>query len=189
MNQEERLAIGKMWLALAGMYGKEIDAAALKIMLDAVSDLDSKRIAHALMDWAQNSKQNRHPLPADVRSFVKPETDKDAASREAASRVSTAVSKFGYTNPEEARAFVGELGWHIVERHGGWSYLCQNLGVTIDLTTFHAQARDLAKATLIRGHDGITNAPALPTADDRLSQMLSGNNMNKIIAGGKNGNE
>ncbi len=187
MNQEQRLAIGKMWLALAGMYGREIDQLALKIMLDAISDLDHKKVAQAMMDWTRTSKQNRHPLPADIRSMVNPELDKEAEAREASSRVTSAISKFGWNNPEDAKKFVGTLGWHIVERFGGWNYICQNIGVTIDLTTFQAQAREIAKATLIRGPTGLSTAPSLPQADERLAQILSGNNMNKIISGGNDG--
>lgn len=188
MTNEQRQTIGKLWIAIAEMNGKEISSTALSLMLSAIQDLDAERVILALNDWARTSKQARHPLPAEIRALAAPATDPDAEAREAISRVVAAVSKFGWSNADNARAFTGELGWHIVERFGGWSYLCQNLGVSIDLTTFQAQGRDLAKATISRGPQGLENAPSLP-ASDKFNDVVKLALKNKQITGGTNGNE
>lgn len=180
MNRDERMAVGKMWLALAEMHGREISQPALSLMLDAVSDLDGNKILVAMKEWAKNSKHSRHPLPGDLRQSLDPAGDPDANAREAASRIIAAVSKYGYNNPKLAEKFIGELGWHVVSRFGGWMYVCENLGTTLDITSFQAQARDVAKATIVRGPEGITNAPALPKSD-KITSLLHGNDMNKML--------
>lgn len=42
-------------------------------------------------------------------------------------RVVRAVSKFGHCNPVQARIFVGDLGWKVIEELGGWGNLCRLL--------------------------------------------------------------
>lgn len=151
MTQQDRIEIGEMWLGLAAMYGKEIQRAALSMMLDAVSDLPADRVKIALREWARVSKNRSHPLPADLIAQVFPTVDDDSMAREIASRIVGAVSKFGWPNPTEAKQYIGDVGWGIVERYGGWLFVCQNLGVTLELGTFQAQARDLVKAQLMIG--------------------------------------
>jgi len=101
----------------------------------------------------------------------------DAEAKEVISRIVYAIAKIGYVNPDRARVYVGELGWKIVERRGGWEAIC---GIEEkDLTSFTAQCRDLAKSILYRVDKGMTEKPALPKANyaelaNNLKELTNG---------------
>lgn len=182
MNREERVRVGETWLGLAQMYGREIPRAALTLMLNAVDDLDADAILVAFETWAKTSKQNRHPLPADLREIVSPVVDDDTLARDAASRIVQAISKFGWCNSQAAKEFIGELGWHVVGRNGGWSYICENFGLGLDPGVFQAQARELAKSQSMLAKAGkLDTPPALPEPASSVVSILPGlRDLNKI---------
>lgn len=148
MTAIERSKVGEYWLGLSQMYGRELPRTALKIMLDSVADLPAKEIIIALEEWSKNSKINRHPLPGEVRDILKKELSPDAKANEAANRIRMAISNYGWPDADGARRFIGELGWSVVLRFGGWGYICENHGLELNPLTFHAQARDSAKSIL-----------------------------------------
>lgn len=146
MNQNERIKIGEMWIGIAAMFGKEISSTALKIMLDAISDLPFEKTYLAMNDWVKSSKQSRHPFPAELRSLVNPQLEDLDQGKLLASKINEAVSKFGYSNYAKAMEYIGPIGKKVVDRFGGWSYLCENLGSNIQTGMFIAQARDVIAA-------------------------------------------
>jgi len=159
MNQQERIGIGEMWVAIAQMYGKDLTRQALVLMLDSINDLDPVKVYDVFKQWVNEKKTNSYPLPADIRALVMPSLDPLDKSRLAASRVIEAVNKFGYTSPFEAREFIGELGWQAINNFGGWDYVCGNLGHVIDVTTFNAQIRDICVSVLKSQTTGQLNQP------------------------------
>jgi hypothetical protein len=52
------------------------------------------------------------------------------------------VPKVGYCNAGQAEKYIGPDGWRIVQRQGGWTYICENLGRNLNPGTFQAQLRD-----------------------------------------------
>lgn len=171
MINEERIKVGEAWLALAQVYEKDISKASLSMMLDSVDDLPSKKILDALRIWSRTSKQSRHPYPAEIRQLILPEIEDLVIANEAASRVMQAVPKFGLHGWEEAKKFVGELGWLIVSRFGGWGYLCENLGVSLSVTMFQAQAREIARSQFILAKHNLHNTPPAIEAIRDQSQV------------------
>lgn len=180
MTKQERIEVGQSWIGLAQMYGRDIPQIALKIMLDAIDDLPSKEIIHALVDWSRNSKQNRHPLPAELREMLKKELSIEARANEAANRIRQAITRIGWSEPVKAKEFMGDLAWAIVERSGGWTYICENHGVDLNPLTFHAQARDSAKAIIESSKLGHIDRPML--LDERKGNLESiGNGISALI--------
>lgn len=162
MTQQERIKIGELWIGLANMYGKEITKKALSIMLSSVSDLDPDVVIVALEEWPMKSKLGRHPFPVEIREAVAPKAETKDLAITTAARIKDAIGRFGWCNEEQAKSFIGNDSWIFVERWGGWSYLCQNLGVTIPETTFLAQCRDIITADLNLGRLGFdSQRPAL----------------------------
>lgn len=181
MNQQERQIVGENWLGLAQMYGKDLQPMTLKIMLDAVDDLEASSVVNALHEWTRTSKSSRHPLPAEIRTIVKPELSPDAVANEAASRIRAAIAKHGWANPTEAREYIGDLGWKIVERCGGWLYICENHGVELNPLTFHAQARDQAKAIIESAELGRFDRPiGIPAPKENRMLDLAKNTIKKL---------
>lgn len=165
MNTQQRNLIGERWIGLAQMYGKEVTKSALTIMLTSIEDLDPAKVLQALDKWAVNSKLARHPFPAELRELINPKVENRDLAIETTQRIRQAVSKFGWPNPDQARAFIGEEGWVAVSRMGGWQWLCQNLGVEIPEHAFIAQTRDALNSRLNLESAGIdTSKPAIEQA-------------------------
>lgn len=181
MNPQEQKQLKIMYLQLSAYYGRQIQDFVFDMYVQDLSDLSLEQVKNGMDSYRRNPKNRSMPLPGDIRASSDPSSDPDANARESASRIVAAVSKYGYNNPTEAEKFIGELGWHVVKRYGGWMYICENLGVTLDLTTFTAHARDLAKSTLVRGPEGITNAPQIPSHNAKLTSLTGGNDLNKAL--------
>lgn len=102
------------------------------------------------------------PSPADIAKVIQPQLDPDDEAREAASRIIGAISKYGQYNPGAAKEYIGELGWAVVNRFGGWMNICI-MDIEESTTTMQAQFRDLAKSIYRRAELGIYTAPKLPS--------------------------
>ena len=98
------------------------------------------------------------PPPIEFMRIVRPEIDIDAEANESAARITGAIAMFGYTNPKEAEAYIGALGWSVVEKFGGWQHICENL-LANQTGTFRAQIRDVTKATIQRQKIGRAELP------------------------------
>jgi hypothetical protein len=56
---------------------------------------------------------------------------------ELATRIITAVHKYGWCSPSEARLYIGsDEAWSVIGMNGGWEYLCENLGGKISIMDF-----------------------------------------------------
>jgi len=144
-------------IATAIYYGRDLNPQVLGMMVDDLSDLDASACIQAYRSYRRNPKNRTFPLPAQIREIVAPDQhiDAEALAREVAARIVGAVTKFGWPNGRAAREFIGEEGWRIVELQGGWSHICENLGVTIPPSTFQAQVRDQLAANFRYGADAI----------------------------------
>ena len=129
---------------------KEMDDSALALYLNSLMGhgLTERQLVWALEKHRLDPQARFFPKPAELIAILKPmETEEDLA-RDAAARVMGSVSRFGYTNPEEARQYIGELGWEAVLRmFGSWQNLCQNL-MPKEVPSIQAQLRDLCKSIL-----------------------------------------
>lgn len=122
-----------------------------------LSDLNEQQCVGAYTQWRRNPKNTKAPLPAEIRELVNPEqfVAIEAQARELAARVVGAIPKFGWCNPKEAKLYIGDIGWQLVERHGGWRYLCENVGVIINPAVLQAQIRDQAEGEIRYGSNVI----------------------------------
>lgn len=148
LTNEQKTEIARIYALTCKAFDKTLDADVLKMQVEDLSDLDFEQIKKALENYRIDEKSTIWPRAGKIRALVNPVMSADAVANEAASLIREAISKFGWPNGSEARKFVGELGWAIVERSGGWSSLCENHGLSINPLTFHAQSRDLAKAII-----------------------------------------
>lgn len=167
MNQEQRNQIGRTWVDVARMYGKELQPGTLRIMLDAVVDLDPDRVLAELRRWVQESRRMTFPLPGELRHMIIPQVDPDAMAREIAGRCVDAIKRFGWPQPENAREYIGEHGWTAIEHSGGWMHFCREHGVGIDPGIFSAQARETIKGRIVHGADNINRAIAMNEPERR----------------------
>lgn len=118
---------------------------------------------------------DRDPFPS-PRTFLNEalRDDKTTTSpEEIAAKISGAIARFGHTNPEGARKFIGEIGWEIVQIEGGWSKLC---GSTKEhqIPALKAQWRNLAQKKVEAKADQILQKMlSLPEERRQLSEDAS----------------
>lgn len=170
-------AIKESLIALATIAGKELNEISLKAFVGALSDLDQQAVVAALNDWIRTSKG--FPYPADIRAKVMPEIDLIDNALDIANTILTAIGKDGHTNPERAKERIGELGWAVVERMGGWKHLCE--AVTFENEgMFRAQIRDYAQTVSKKAKRGELNEmPSLPSSGNEIKNLI-GTTMNQI---------
>lgn len=153
MNQEQRNILGKKITSSAAFYGKmdltkEQISLQIDVMVEHFGRDGLEKILNAIDSYVFDSKNKTFFSPATLRPYLNPELSVDAKANEVANRIRSAIGKYGWPNPNEARAYIGELGWKVVDRAGGWSYICENHGLDLNPLTFFAQSRDSAKALL-----------------------------------------
>lgn len=162
MTDQDLSAIRKMFVMYVAYYRQpQLPDEVIHMYASDLSDLPLNAIQAAFEKYRKDPKNKTCPMPSQIRSLIQPEIDPEIEAREAASRIQAAVTKFGWCNPNEARAYIGEAGWHAVLRWGGWVHLCQNLGVSIDVANFQAQAREVLKGEMKRRQLGIADMPPL----------------------------
>lgn len=172
MNQLQRTNLQKAIYTASIYYNRNMPKDVLNMYCDILADLDYDRVMAAITEYSRNPKNIHMFNAAQLRAIIDPQVDPEIESREAAARITQAIVRFGHPSPKQAREFIGEAGWLAVERFGGWSYICENHGVTLDPTQFHAQARDVIKGAIKRREMGIEHqAPSLgPSPKKQLDE-------------------
>ena len=121
-------------------------------------------------------RQSRDPFPSinDIKEAIGvAEQSDDGKAAEAATRLCTAISRFGYPGKEEdVRPYVGELGWYVVKMHGGWSRFCESTDNLQHLEYFRNTLQKEARAYLEKSHLGCL---ALPPGFSESDLSLPGN--------------
>ncbi len=165
----------------AEYYGQKFSDQVLKMYEEDLADLDPALCIAAYGRYRRDPKNTKAPMPAVIRQMVNPQENISAEiqAREIAARICAAVPKFGYCNSSEAKAFIGAHGWHVVQRQGGWSYICENLGRNLNPSTFQAQLRDQLKGSIEYGD--VIEAKVLELPDKRTSQLTSTKDIFKLI--------
>ncbi len=146
----------------AAYYGRDLSDHVLKMYCEDLADLNQDQVILAYNQWRKSPRNRQMPLPAEIRGLIRPEISADDEAKEAAARIFAAVPKFGWCNQQQAREYIGELGWRVVDMQGGWVYLCETLKPSM-VPTLQAQCRELAKTVQIKNINGLDNiAPGLP---------------------------
>lgn len=210
MTSEQRIQIGEAWMALATVYGREIQKPALTMMLNAISDLPAEKVLIVMNDWMKEAKNRSHPLPGDIREKIFPILDDKAVAIETARRLDKCVSKFGWTweqgyfreggnywedldgkrhdsFKEAVVASVGAIGWHVICARGGWQNL-RNSANEMEEGMFIAQTRDHVASSLQLQRAGVDIAKiSLPsTSSPKLELVNSSAVVQNLLNGASN---
>lgn len=178
MSQE----LKKVILLTAVYYGRELKPEVLSMMADDLSDLDPAVCIQAYGNWRRNPANKTFPLPAQIRELVNPEefVSVETRAREIAARIVGAIPKFGWCNSKEAQVFIGPEGWALVQRSGGWSYLCERVGVSISPSTLQAQLRDQLEGVLQYGAPTVAQSIGVGTKAEVKELELAGDILTRL---------
>lgn len=181
MTQAERNQLAQQWILTAKYFDKVLDYDLVKMLVDDVCHHKAEDVSNALRIYRKGNSR-AWPRSSDIIAILEPKRDDTALAIEAAGRCVQAVKKFGWTNPEGAREFIGEMGWLAVVRYGGWKHICENLGSKIDQTSFVAQVRDLCKSNNSFRKQGFQDGPiGLPESDSKVGQLVSKLSLDKSV--------
>jgi len=162
MTTLELAEIKKIIILTAVYYGRDLAPEVIGMMAEDLADLPYSQVRDNYTAYRRNPKNRAMPLPAQIRDLVAPEIDDDTLARDAASRIIQAISKYGYINPVQAREFMGNVAWSVVERQGGWVNICESFMIA-NTGIWQAQFRDLARAQMSLARAGrLDTPPELP---------------------------
>lgn len=164
MTSTEKENIAKILPVMAEIAGATFSTAAIIMMVESMDDLDYATVIQTLTNWQRTEK--KFPHPSDIRAKVMPEMDNKDDAILVANLIITAVSKYGYTNPEQARKFMGDLAWETVIKMSGWKHICETL--TIDNEgIIRAQIRGMAEVVSKKAKRGeLDQTPQLPQSNE-----------------------
>lgn len=134
---------------------------------NALEDLGFDRVCLAI-DEIIKTRRGRDTFPSirDIREKLEPQIDPEAEAIDICGRITEAISRIGPYRERDAREFVGEIGWALVLRDGGWRTVCEILDYE-NMATLKAQWRQAALGKIKRIKSG-TDGEVL-RAEDFLS--------------------
>lgn len=172
MNSEEQKKLKALFVATSMYYGQQLQNEALALYVEDLSDLSFDSVSAALAEFRRDQRIIRVPLPAIIRAKINPEPIDQDDDREAAGRILAAISRCGWCNQEQARNYIGELGWAVVQMQGGWEAVCGMVDEG-NLPSFQAQWRDLAGSIRRRSAAGLQNfPPPLPKPKETRGELV-----------------
>lgn len=165
--------IKKLLIGLAETFGTTLSEQRLGLYANVLKNCAPEDVERAIGEILTDPAQKFFPLPAMILEHVAPQVKPDHEAVEAANRIVQAIADIGYYRQDDAKLFIGELGWLVVQREGGWQGLCES--VTADqLPARKAQWRELAKALIGRAKRGMIDVPpALPLRAVGMVQSLA----------------
>lgn len=159
--------IATAWIQIAILTGRQLNQSTVDLLLRSVEDLPQHEVLNVLLKWT--STETHFPLPAHIREKILPVKNEDDDISEAVNRSLAAVTKFGYCNSDQARIYIGALGWEILQGMGGWVHLCETLGSETPEGVMRKQMLDYGETVWKRVKRGEHHeAPRLPESIKNL---------------------
>lgn len=179
--------IAKMLLDMARFYDQPLDERQVDLYVRVLAKFPSEQVLMAGREYIEDVRNTRFPIPPHkiMEKYLPKEPEAKDIGRETATRIRHAITKFGWPSPLNAREYIGDAAWSVVERFGGWQHICECLGVEIQESTFMAQVRDAVESQVNLGRAGIDlsksslDQPALPQRVSDLVKDLSDKLNNK----------
>ena len=178
MRDQHLVALKKLIVGLAAYYGHQIDEFVVGMYAEDLIDLPLDSVLTAAREIRLDPKNTRFPLPAQIREKAAPNVNDTDVARDVAARIFKAIARHGHNWsdkddawPAQPVADLGELGYEVVKRLGGWFRVCE-FSSEVSGGVFMAQVRDLAESTLKAARAGsLGQAPALPAPKREQSSL------------------
>lgn len=180
---DRQIEFARLIRVLAETYNRQVSPDLIKIYYGTLSDLSQEHLQLAVTLY-MNAPENRFfPTPGQLRAMIMP-SDEDQAT-EAVARILYAIKRYGgdyKEHHEKAKEHIGELGWKIVEKMGGWSRFLTFRDENEIGPLAQSQWRKYAMGVLSRHRLGILEeAPALEFKPKKLNQLENIGELIKMI--------
>lgn len=151
----------------AELCSRPLSDAAIKVYAEHLSQLPFEKVMLALTTLVKRAK---FPSIQEIEELVSPELSLKDNAKEIASLAVSAVAKFGWPNPNQARSYMGETAWSAVERFGGWLHFCETLNA-FNQANITAQLRDLAETLVKQKHVNLAYSPPETTNKNKPHEI------------------
>jgi hypothetical protein len=145
--EEQERNLKTAYVLMAAYYQHLLTDEVLCMYVQDLADLPYDAVVEAMQRIRREAGRRFCPLPGDIRALVEAKASPAGEANEIAGRILTAMTRYGYTQPARAEAFIGDIGWSVVQLQGGWRHICNTL-LADDSRTFFAQCRDVARSLL-----------------------------------------
>lgn len=151
--------IEQKFAALLGKFfqrnNQKIDPLDIEIYVGGLWEYGLEKAYQALIEIAKGDGFQRIPTVKRIKETMG--VDIEISQRDQgvliSGRIWSAISRYGYMRGTEAREYIGDVGWAVVNMLGGWGPLCENTMID-EQHVFMAQTRDLVQSILIHGKAG-----------------------------------
>jgi hypothetical protein len=179
MRDQKLVVLKKMIVGLAAYYGHPLDEFVVGMYAEDLMDLPIEDVIRAAREIRLDPKNTRFPLPAIIRAKAGPAVNDTDIARDVAARIFKSIGRHGHNWSEKDKSWpsepleeLGELGWEVVKRLGGWYRVCE-FSNEVSPGIFLAQVRDLTESTIRAAKSGmLAQAPALPKPEGRRGGEL-----------------
>jgi len=146
MNQQERDLLADKIVECAYYYGKndltKNDISLFINILNKFYNLEIHEYINIFDQYMFDVKNKTFPNASSLRAYTQnKKVSSIQKANEVAQRIFGSIKKFGYTKPNEARNFIGEEGWKLIQNRGGWYSFCEST-MDYQIPTLTAQFRD-----------------------------------------------
>lgn len=145
---------------IANVCEHELKKDVAEVYAELLEPFGWHRIEPIMNKFLLEAKINKFPVPADFMEILNPPLQDSDEGIEVANRIISAIGKYGYTNPEQAKEFMGDIAWAVVESWGGWQHICENFRCD-DEGINRAQLRETAKTMIRRERQGRRQLPPM----------------------------
>lgn len=111
----------KALMTMAVIMDKQLTKEAASMLIEDLSGYEPEKILTALK--LCRLELTRFPSTAEIIKRISTKSDA-SQTQDLLGRIYSAISLYGWPNPEGARAHVGEVGWKAIMYFGGWKRLC-----------------------------------------------------------------
>lgn len=129
----------------------------IRVYDKAVEPYGYENASKALTILMNEVKSWQMPTPKQITDKIEMKASPLEAANQIVGKIFESVSRFGYMQATETKEYVGTIGWEVIKQFGGWSHICQELGLSLDKASSRAQMRDLALSLLNKGSSAITS--------------------------------
>lgn len=161
----------KFWLWVSEYYQYKFTEQQLTMYSEDIESFNPIDLKRAFITYRRDPCNRFMPTPSQIIGQLTPNISHRSLAVECAERIHQAIIDYGTGDIAKALEFIGELGRAVVEREGGWIYVCRNSKVD-DRANEHARWRDAALSILERSQYGLHDIPpALPAPKEEKRSL------------------
>jgi hypothetical protein len=165
----QRSDIRHAMLGLSKIYKEELTKELIEIWETVLDELTETEIKSAVRQYILNPKNVFFPKPGQIYGLVRIEnTDEEAIF--IANQIVGAISRIGPYRSEDAKTYLGEIGWAVVCLRGGWQEVC-NVESNDQIGILTAQLRDATKGIIGRKKRGEELVPKITNQMQNLKSL------------------